>query len=61
MFAMNKYGVVPDIVTFAKALGGGMPLGAVVASPKLMKCFTFNPVLGHITTFGVILSHVLLL
>lgn len=52
LFAMNKYGVVPDIVTFAKALGGGMPLGAVVASPKLMKCFTFNPVLGHITTFG---------
>ncbi|MPM70530.1 Putrescine aminotransferase [bioreactor metagenome] len=52
LFAMNKYGVVPDIVTFAKALGGGMPLGAVVASTELMKCFTFNPVLGHITTFG---------
>ncbi len=52
MFSLQKYGVVPDILTLAKALGGGMPLGAVVASQYLMKAFISNPVLGHITTFG---------
>ncbi|HOY38394.1 MAG TPA: aspartate aminotransferase family protein [Bacteroidales bacterium] len=52
MFAMDHYGVVPDIVCFAKALGGGMPLGAFVAEKKVMNSFTSNPVLGHITTFG---------
>ncbi len=52
MFAMQKYGVVPDIVCLAKALGGGMPLGAFVASQKIMSSLTHNPVLGHITTFG---------
>ncbi len=52
MFSLQKYGVVPDIITLAKALGGGMPLGAFVASQDLMKAFMSNPVLGHITTFG---------
>ncbi len=52
MFAHQKFGVVPDIMTLAKALGGGMPLGAIVASAKLMECWQSNPVLGHITTFG---------
>ena len=52
MFAMQKYGVVPDIVCLAKALGGGMPLGAFIASQKIMSTLTFDPVLGHITTFG---------
>ena len=52
MFAMQKYGVVPDIVCLAKALGGGMPLGAFVASQKIMSSLTHDPVLGHITTFG---------
>ena len=52
MFAMQKYGVTPDIVCLAKALGGGMPLGAFVASQKIMSSLTHNPVLGHITTFG---------
>ena len=52
MFAMQKYGVTPDIVCLAKALGGGMPLGAFVSSQKIMSTLTHNPLLGHITTFG---------
>lgn len=52
MFAFKKYGVIPDILTLAKALGGGMPLGAVVASQELMKSLQYDPPLGHITTFG---------
>ncbi len=52
MFAHQKYDVIPDIITFAKALGGGMPLGALVASKELMDKWQNNPVLGHITTFG---------
>ena len=52
LFAMQKYGVTPDIVTLAKAFGGGMPLGGFVSSKEIMDTLTFNPVLGHITTFG---------
>ena len=52
MFAMQKYGVTPDIVCLAKALGGGMPLGAFVASQEIMSSLMSDPVLGHITTFG---------
>lgn len=52
MFAFEKYGAVPDILTLAKALGGGMPLGAFVTSNKLMSAWQTNPPLGHITTFG---------
>ena len=52
MFAMQKYGVTPDIVCLAKALGGGMPLGAFVSSQQIMSTLTHDPVLGHITTFG---------
>ncbi len=52
MFAMSKYGVTPDIVCMAKALGGGMPLGAFAARREVMNSLTHNPVLGHITTFG---------
>lgn len=52
MFAMLKYGVTPDIVCLAKAFGGGMPLGAFVASNEIMDTLQNNPTLGHITTFG---------
>ena len=52
MFAMKKYGVTPDIVTLAKAFGGGMPLGAFISSNEIMNTLQHNPVLGHITTFG---------
>ncbi|MDE6779313.1 MAG: aspartate aminotransferase family protein [Alistipes sp.] len=52
MFAMQRYGVTPDIVCLAKAFGGGMPLGAFVSSREIMSTLTHDPVLGHITTFG---------
>ena len=52
IFACVKYGVTPDIVCLAKALGGGMPLGAFVSSQQIMSTLSHSPVLGHITTFG---------
>lgn len=52
LFGHQKYGVVPDIMTIAKGMGGGMPIGAFVASQKLMAHLKENPILGHITTFG---------
>lgn len=52
LFAFEHYGITPDILLLAKAFGGGMPLGAFVASKSLMSLLTHNPVLGHITTFG---------
>lgn len=52
LFAMQRYGVVPDIVCLAKALGGGMPLGAFVARHEVMDTLQTDPALGHITTFG---------
>ena len=52
LFAFEHYGVVPDILCLAKALGGGMPLGAFVSSKEIMSRLSHNPPLGHITTFG---------
>ena len=52
LWGWQQVGVVPDIMCLAKALGGGMPLGAFVSSAKIMDCLKRNPVLGHITTFG---------
>ena len=52
MFAFEHYGIVPDVVCLAKAFGGGLPLGAFVASHAQMQSFTHRPMLGHITTFG---------
>jgi len=52
MFGFQNFEIIPDIVCFAKAFGGGMPIGAFAASPEIMNSFKTNPVLGHITTFG---------
>lgn len=52
MFAFEHFDVVPDILTLGKALGGGMPIGAMISSHEKMWEFTYNPMLGHITTFG---------
>ena len=52
LFAFQKMEVVPDILVLAKSMGGGMPIGAFVASKDLMSKFMDNPPLGHITTFG---------
>jgi len=51
-FAFEHFNVVPDILTMAKAMGGGMPIGAFVANHKIMQVLTEYPKLGHITTFG---------
>ena len=52
LFYFQQENVVPDILCCAKAMGGGMPLGAFIASKTMMQCLTDNPTLGHITTFG---------
>ncbi len=52
LFAFEHFNVTPDILTLGKALGGGMPIGAVVSSKEKLNEFTYNPMLGHITTFG---------
>jgi len=52
LFAFEHYDIVPDILLLAKGFGGGMPLGAFVARRELMQVLTYEPVLGHITTFG---------
>ena len=52
LFAFQHFNIIPDILTLGKALGGGMPIGAVVSSKKILEKFSYNPMLGHITTFG---------
>jgi len=52
LFALERYGVIPDILVLAKALGGGMPLGAFISSGEIMRSLMADPPLGHITTFG---------
>lgn len=52
LFAFEQYGIVPDILTVAKAFGGGLPIGAFIANEAIMQSLTHNPPLGHITTFG---------
>jgi acetylornithine/N-succinyldiaminopimelate aminotransferase len=52
LWAFEQYGIIPDVLLLGKALGGGMPLGAFIADRKLMNTLTYDPVLGHITTFG---------
>lgn len=52
LFAFEHYNIVPDILCIAKGMGGGMPVGAFVSDKKIMQTLTYNPVLGHITTFG---------
>ena len=51
-FAFEHCDVVPDVLTLGKALGGGMPIGALVSSHEKLWEFTYQPMLGHITTFG---------
>ena len=49
LFAHWQDGVTPDIVTLAKALGGGMPIGALLAGPRVAQAMQFG---AHGTTFG---------
>jgi acetylornithine/succinyldiaminopimelate/putrescine aminotransferase len=50
--AFQQFGIEPDILLLAKGLGGGLPLGAFLASRELMQQLSYDPVLGHITTYG---------
>ena len=52
LFAFQEYGVIPDILCLAKAMAGGMPMGAFVSSTELFEAFKTNPPLNHVTTFG---------
>lgn len=52
LFSFEHFNFVPDILVLAKAMGGGMPVGAFIASKGIMDTLAFQPELGHITTFG---------
>lgn len=52
LFAFEHFNMQPDILLLAKGIGGGMPIGAFIASREVMDCLKDNPILGHITTFG---------
>ncbi|MGH7814014.1 MAG: aspartate aminotransferase family protein [Candidatus Binataceae bacterium] len=52
LFAMEHSEVVPDIIVLAKALGGGLPLGAFCGRDEVIGVLSHDPPLGHITTFG---------
>lgn len=49
LFAYEQYGIEPDIITLAKALGSGFPIGAMLGKEKLIAAFTAGT---HATTFG---------
>jgi len=49
MFCCENYGVVPDIITLAKGLGGGFPIGCVLAKDEVAGGFSYG---DHGTTFG---------
>ena len=49
LFAHEHVGVTPDIMTLAKALGGGVPVGAMCTTERLAAAFTPG---SHGTTFG---------
>ncbi len=51
-WAFEHYDITPDILTAAKGMGGGMPIGCFISSPEIMSVLKNNPILGHITTFG---------
>jgi len=52
LFSFENFDFIPDILTLAKGMGGGMPLGAFISSRQIMNTLTFEPEFGHITTFG---------
>ena len=52
LFAFEHYDMVPDVLVMGKGMASGMPIGAFTASAEIMDCLSYNPSLGHITTFG---------
>ncbi|MEX0681442.1 MAG: aspartate aminotransferase family protein [Balneolales bacterium] len=51
-FVFEQYDVIPDVLTMAKAMGGGMPLGGLASSSDIFSVFMCDPPLNHVTTFG---------
>ncbi|MCI2228105.1 aspartate aminotransferase family protein [Polaribacter sp. MSW13] len=51
-WGFENYKVIPDIIITGKGLGGGMPIGAFIASYEYMSLLKDNPKLGHISTFA---------
>lgn len=51
-WAFEQYHIIPDLLVCAKGMGGGMPIGAFIASASIMEVLKNEPFLGHITTFG---------
>lgn len=51
-WGFENYNVTPDIIITGKGLGGGMPIGAFIASYEHMNLLKDNPKLGHISTFA---------
>jgi predicted acetylornithine/succinylornithine family transaminase len=49
MFAYEQYGIAPDIMTLAKGIAGGLPMGAVLTTDKVAEAFTPG---SHASTFG---------
>lgn len=49
MFSYQNFGIIPDVMTLAKSLGGGFPIGALVAGTKVADTLTAGT---HGTTFG---------
>ena len=49
LFAYEHFGIVPDVMTLAKALGNGLPIGAMLAGEELASAFSAG---SHATTFG---------
>lgn len=52
LFACEHWQIQPDIVCLAKALGGGLPLGAFIGRREIMQTLSHDPPLAHVTTFG---------
>ena len=50
-FSCQNWGVTPDVITIAKAFGGGLPLGAFISTAEIFSTF-LDPPLSHLTTFG---------
>jgi acetylornithine/succinyldiaminopimelate/putrescine aminotransferase len=51
-FACQHWDTTPDVLVLAKALGGGLPLGAFISRPEIMSTLSHDPPLAHVTTFG---------
>jgi acetylornithine/succinyldiaminopimelate/putrescine aminotransferase len=52
IFAFEQYDIIPDILLLGKGFGGGMPIADFIANKEVMQTLSFDPILGHISTYG---------